>query len=107
MAGEAPEAISAWEAIKFLSPLIGYGGIAAMVVAYFGSKRPQIEQAKKAEGIGIQALLADHMVMERFVEQLKRLADSGEELVTVLKRFQDTMEIVRTIEQIRSREPPR
>lgn len=40
MASEA-EAVTLYEAFKFLAPLVGGGGLTAIAVAYFGSRRPK------------------------------------------------------------------
>lgn len=102
MAADPQDAISLVEALKFLAPLVGGGGITAIAVAYFGSKRPKpAEKPEPAAGVGIQALLADHLAMERFTTEVRRLADGIEDLVKVANRLGDMMDISAALERIK------
>lgn len=101
----AVDPITLWEALKFLGPLVGTGGVTAIVVAYLGSRRPAApsdtgDGAHKAASLGIQALLADHLMMDRMVNELRRLADVGEDMVRVGNRICDLMDIVGAIERL-------
>jgi len=97
------KAITLWEAFKFLGPLVGTGGITAIVVAWLGSRRPtehHDQDVNKASSLGIQALLADHLVMDRFVNELRRVADVGEDLVKLGNRYCDLVDIDRAVERL-------
>jgi hypothetical protein len=98
---ELTEAITLWEAFKFLGPLVGGGGITAIAVAYFGSRRPQLPQkADPAPSVGISALLADHLAMERFTTEIRRLADAAEDISKVGGRLADMMDIAAAVERL-------
>lgn len=103
MPGEPHDAITLIEALKFLGPLVGTGGATAIIVAWFGSRRPREagreDQVRPAQ-IGIQALLADHLALERFTTELKRLADAAEDLAKVGGRLADMMDIARAVERL-------
>lgn len=92
------------DALSFLVPLVGTGGVTAIVVAWFGSRKTADAPPDKPPQIGIQALLADHMAMERFTGELKRLADSAEEIARVGARLADMMDIARAMERLRRHE---
>ena len=94
------EAITLWEAFKFLGPLVGGGGITAIAVAYFGSRRPQVQKPDAAASVGISALLADHMAMERFTAEIRRLADAAEDLAKVGSRLADMTDIAAALERL-------
>jgi hypothetical protein len=101
MAADPQDAITLYEAFKFLGPLVGGGGLTAIAVAYFGSKRPKpAERPEPAPSIGIQALLADHMAMERFTGEIRRLADAAEDLAKVGGRLADMMDIAAAVERL-------
>lgn len=101
MAADPQDAITLMEALKFLAPLVGGGGLTALGVAYFGSKRPKpAEPPSPAAGVGISALLADHMAMERFTAEIRRLADAMEDLAKAGNRLGDMMDIAAAVERL-------
>ncbi|MDI4231469.1 hypothetical protein OZ411_01400 [Bradyrhizobium sp. Arg237L] len=70
------QALTAWDAIAALAPLIGVGGVTSMVVAYWSYRKVQAEgrrgEPDKA-GIGIGALLADSSSINRLSLALEAL----------------------------------
>lgn len=92
------------DALSFLMPFVGTGGATAIIVAYLGTRRKTQGETERPPQIGIQALLADHMAMERFTGELKRLADSAEEIARVGARLADMMDIARAMERLRRHE---
>jgi len=108
MAADPQDAITLVEALKFLAPLVGGGGITAIAVAYFGAKRPKPpDKPDPAPGVGIQALLADHLAMERFTAEVRRLADGVEDLVKVASRIGDMMDISAALKRMADHDHPR
>ena len=89
------------DALSFLMPFVGTGGATAIIVAWLGTRRKPQGEPDKAPQIGIQALLADHMVMERFTNELKRLADAAEEIARHGDRLLDVMDIARVVGKLR------
>lgn len=89
------------DALSFLMPFVGTGGATAIIVAWLGTRRKPQSEPDKAPQIGIQALLADHMAMERFTNELKRLADAAEEIARHGDRLLDVMDIARVVEKLR------
>jgi hypothetical protein len=102
MAAEASDSITLYEAVKFLAPLVGGGGLTAIAVAYFGSRRPKLaDQVEHRSGsVGIQALLADHMAMQNFTAEIKRLADAMEDLAKATNRRADLLDIARAVDRL-------
>jgi hypothetical protein len=102
---DAADPITLLDAVKFLAPLVGTGGLAAIAVAWIGSRKaPPPADRKHEASIGIQALLADHMAMDRLVNELRRLADAGEDMVRAANRLGDMMDISRALERLRGDE---
>lgn len=95
-----PTAITLGEAVSFLGPLVGAGGLTAIVVAYFGSRKPNAER-NDAPSTGISALLADSSSINRIAEELRRLTDAVEEVGRAGNRACDLMDISRAIERLR------
>ena len=89
------------DALSFLMPFVGTGGATAIIVAWLGTRRKPQGEPDKAPQIGIQALLADHLAMERFTNELKRLADAAEEIARHGDRLLDVMDIARVVEKLR------
>ena len=89
------------DALSFLMPFVGTGGATAIIVAWLGTRRKPQGEPDKAPQIGIQALLADHLAMERFTNELKRLADAAEEIARHGDRLLDVMDIARVVENLR------
>lgn len=89
------------DTLSFLMPFVGTGGATAIIVAWLGTRRKPQGEPDKAPQIGIQALLADHMVMERFSNELNRLANSAEDIAKVGARLADMMDIARAVERLR------
>lgn len=92
------------EQYGLLPYLLGGGGLAAVLVAFFGMFKWQPREPKAPPQpppqLGIQALLADHMAMERLVGEIRRLADAGEELAKVGGRLADMMDIAAAVERL-------
>ena len=96
------DAITLWEAFKFLGPLVGGGGITAIAVAYFGSRRPHpATKPEAAASVGISALLADHMAMERFTTEIRRLADAAEDIAKIGSRLADMTDIAAALDRLK------
>jgi hypothetical protein len=94
------------EAINWIIPLVGGGGLSAVLVAYFGSKRPRAEtQPHTAAVAGIGALLADHYSVERLTSELRRLADANERLAGGINRYCDLMDIAQALDRLHGRKP--
>ena len=89
------------DALSFLMPFVGTGGATAIIVAWLGTRRKPQGEPDKAPQIGIQALLADHLAMEQFTNELKRLADAAEEIARHGDRLLDVMDIARVVENLR------
>lgn len=89
------------DALSFLMPFVGTGGATAIIVAWLGTRRKPPSEPDKAPQIGIQALLADHLAMERFTNELKRLADAAEEIARHGDRLLDVMDIARVVGELR------
>lgn len=89
------------DALSFLMPFVGTGGATAIIVAWLGTRRKPQNEPDKAPQIGIQALLADHLAMERFTNELKRLADAAEEIARHGDRLLDVMDIARVVGRLR------
>lgn len=89
------------DALSFLMPFVGTGGATAIIVAWLGTRRKPQGEPDKAPQIGIQALLADHLAMERFTNELKRLADAAEEIARHGDRLLDVMDIARVVGKLR------
>lgn len=102
MPAEPQDAITIWEAVKFLGPLVGTGGITAMAVAYIGTRRTKPDDSKPDKGpaLGIQALLADHMAMERFTNEIGDLKDEVKDLVKAINRACDMMDISAALKRL-------
>lgn len=98
-----PNAVTLYEAIKFLAPLVGTGGLTAVAVAYFGSRRPKpAEPIETRSGtVGIQALLAAHLAMQNFTAEIKRLADAMEELARATNRRADLLDIANAVDRLK------
>ena len=92
------------DALSFLVPLVGTGGVTAIVVAWFGSRKTADAPPDKPPQIGIQALLADHMAMERFSGELKRLADAAEDIANLGSRLANMIELARAVDKLRERQ---
>jgi hypothetical protein len=102
------QAVSLWDAIAFLGPLIGGGGITAIVVAWFGTKKPKAaDEPVAGQSIGIQALLADHFAMERFTNEVKRMADALEDQSKAINRMCDLLDISRAVQRLRDNDRER
>lgn len=102
MPADPQEAITLIDAVKFLGPLVGSGGVTAIVIAWIGSRRPKpppVPDVKPAQ-LGIQALLADHLAMERLIAEIKRLADAAQDLAKAGNRLGDMMDIARAVERL-------
>lgn len=103
MPADAQDAITIWEAVKFLGPLVGTGGVTAIAVAYIGTRRSKSDDSKpdKAPALGIQALLADHMAMERFTNEIGDLKDEIKDLNKTISRIGDMMDISAAVKRLR------
>lgn len=89
------------EALNWLVPLVGGGGLSAVLVAYFGSKRPRQETPPHTAAVaGIGALLADHYSVERLTNELRRLADANERLAAGINRYCDLMDITKALDRL-------
>jgi hypothetical protein len=88
------------DAISFLSPLVGAGGITAIIVAFFGSRRPKFADKPDAATVGISALLGDSASINRISEELRRLTDAVEEVGRAGHRYADLMDISRAVERL-------
>lgn len=86
-------------------PLVGGGGLSAVLVAYFGSKRPRPEPAPTSAMAGIGAMLADHYSIDRLTNELRRLADANERLAAGVNRYCDLMDISQALERLHGRKP--
>lgn len=94
------------EALSQLIPLVGVGGITAMVVAYFGMRRrPDVATSPLNQTAGFQALLADHVSMERFTGEIRRLASANERIANGVERHCDLMDITQAMDRLPR--PPR
>lgn len=92
------------EAINWLVPLVGGGGLSAVLVAYFGSKRPRQEAHPQPAAIaGIGALLADHYSVDRLTNELRRLADANDRLAVGVNRYCDLMDITQALDRLHGR----
>lgn len=83
-------AATLWDSATVLISLFGAGGLTSIVIAWFGTRRPTALRDAAAEPaqasaplFGFQALLADHVSMERFSEVVRRLVDANESLAEV------------------------
>lgn len=79
--------LTAVEALRALAPLIGAGGLSGVVIAVFAymqaartGRRGEPEKA----GIGISALVADSISIDRLSEELGRGADAVEKNAAAL-----------------------
>lgn len=95
---------TASEALGFLSTVIGAGGATAILIAVLGTRRPKPAEKADAPTVGISALLADHLAMERFTTQVSRLADAAEDMAKAVNRVGDMMDIARAVERLRKNE---
>ncbi len=102
MAAEPQQAVTLYEAIRFLGPLIGGGGLTAIAVAWLGSRRGKTEDRKPEHPptLGIQALLADHLAMERFTTEIRRQAEATEDLTKAINRACDMMDISAALKRL-------
>lgn len=100
-----PAAITLGEAITFLGPLIGAGGITAIVVAFFGSRKPSSGEpsATQSASAGIGAILSDSTSINRMAEELRRLTDSIEQASRSIDRACDLMGISQAMNRLRPR----
>lgn len=101
-----PSAITLGEALSFLGPLIGAGGVTAMVVAWFGSRKPSADTGvpiTQPAVAGISALLSDSTSINRMAEELRRLTDAVEHAARAVDRSCDLMDISRAVNRLKSR----
>lgn len=101
-----PAAVTLGEAITFLGPLIGAGGITAMVVAWFGSRKSRADQGAtgtQSGAVGISALLSDSAAVNRMAEELRRLTDAAEHLARSVDRACDAMDLSQAVKRLRER----
>lgn len=113
----ASDPLTFWQAISALTPLIGAGGISAMVVAYFAYRAAAREGKPARLGpvtqTGLAVLVADAPAIEALGMAIGRLATAAELLAKKVddidaKPIRDAVEEIRdlrhTIEDLRGRE---
>lgn len=89
------------EALGWLGPFIGAGGITAIIVAWLGTRKP----APKQEAIaGFQALLADAASINSLAHEMRRLADSMEKVERGIARYCDLMDIAQALDRLHHRQ---
>lgn len=91
------------DAISFLSPLVGAGGLTAIVVAYFGTRKPKApdNSASAPATVGISALLGDSASINRISDEMRRLTDAVQEVGRAGNRICDMMDIMSAVERLR------
>ncbi len=94
------------EAIAWLGPLFGAGGLTAIIVAYFGTRKPRDAQhtAQQSGMAGIGAMFADHFAMDRLASEMKRVADAQEKVAAGINRYCDLMDITQALDRLHARD---
>lgn len=90
------------EAFAWLGPLFGAGGMTAIIVAYFGTKKPRADGPAPGHqpSLGIGAILADHFAIERLASEMNRVADSQEKIAAGINRYCDLMDITQALDRL-------
>lgn len=94
------------DALQLILPLVGGGGVTAIIVAWLGRKnaKESPNQPQVPQQLGIQALLADHMAMTNFTMELKRLSDAMEDAVRLGNRVCDLIDITNAVERLQMKQ---
>lgn len=90
------------DALGWITPLIGAGGLTAIVVAYLGTRKPA--QIPPSESVGISALLADRFAMERLANELSRINDNLAQIARGMDRYCDLMDITQALDRLHKTE---
>lgn len=89
-------AITVAEALSWLIPLIGGGGLTAIVVAWLGTRKPHPLEPQPGP-LGIQALLADHYAIDNLTRQLDDMNRNLEGISRGINRYCDLMDIAKAV----------
>lgn len=92
------------EAFAWLGPLFGAGGLTAVIVAYFGTKKPRTDVPAPSAMGGIGAILADHFAIERLASEMNRVADAQEKVAAGINRYCDLMDITQALDRLHRRD---
>ena len=82
-----------------LIPLIGGGGITAIVVAWLGTRKPQAA-LNPPETIGIKALPGDRFAIDSLSREMKKLNDNLGDVSRGINRDCDLMDITRALDRM-------
>jgi hypothetical protein len=77
------QALTAWDAVAALTPLIGTGGFTAIVLAWLAYRKAALEGRRgepERAGFGFSALLADSSSVEKLVISIDRLALAADKI---------------------------
>jgi hypothetical protein len=100
-----------FDGLNWLPYVVGSGGFTAVLVAYFGSKKPApaaspSPMASQIAAAGIGAMLTDHISMDRLTNEMRRLADANENLARGVNRYCDLMDITKALERLSQHQVP-
>ncbi|MGD9766602.1 MAG: hypothetical protein AB7U62_03080 [Pseudolabrys sp.] len=96
-------AVTLADAIAWLTPLIGAGGVTAIMVAWLGTRKPQRSDPVVT---GIQALLADHVSVNNLANEMRRVADGLEHVQRGIHRYCDLMDIAQALDRLHHHDKP-
>ena len=80
-------------------PLIGGGGITAIVLARLGTPKPHAA-LNQPETIHIQALLGDRLAIDNLSREMKELNDNFGDISRGINRYCDLMGITRALHRM-------
>lgn len=89
------DATTVFGSVEWLTPLIGAGGLTAIVVAWLGTRKPN-----PTSSAGIQTLLADHVSVDRLANEMRRVADGLEDISRGVNRYCDLMDITQALDRL-------